>query len=237
MGNYMTNYTSLKYVYTKDAEPTDLLTNPFGKIAELTLYVPQGSRAKYENCLGWQDFGTILEWDGGNPGGTTEQKQQCATPKISYANNKVVATSTTSGATYTITVTPRDQYSNNKTTSGEVEISATYDITAYAEAEGYNRSETATAVLYFTDAQLEDTTPPSTKVETATAKRALLISASEGRVSVKGLEAGEKLAVYSLSGMIIDSKTAAGYETLLNAGGEDVVILKVGKESIKLFVR
>ncbi len=237
MGNDMTSKTSLKYIYTKDAEPTTLSDNPFGNIAEMTLYVPQGSKTKYENCYCWQYFGTILEWDGVNPGGMTEQKQQCATPKLSYVNNKVVATSATPGATYTITVTPRDKYSNSKTTSGEVEISATYDITAYAEAEGYNRSETATAVLYFTNAQLEDTTPPSTKVETATAKRALLIRASEGRVSVKGLEAGEKLAVYSLKGMTIDSQTAAGYETLLNAGGEDVVILKVGKESIKLSVR
>ncbi len=68
--------------------------------------------------------------------------------------------------------------------------------------------------------------------------RAVVISTSGNGVSVSGLDDGESVALYDLSGILLSSATASGGRATLSAGGASgVVIVKLGERAIKTTLR
>ncbi len=68
--------------------------------------------------------------------------------------------------------------------------------------------------------------------------RAVVVSTSGSSVSVSGLDDGESVALYDLSGMLLSSATASGGRATLSAGGASgVVIVKLGERAIKTTLR
>ena len=103
-----------------------------------TLRVPDQSVAAYSSAYPWKNFGKI---EGVNGGGTVEK---CATPVITFANGQITAMSATQGAVCHI------DYKTNGTGStfnNSLSVAASITVTAYATADGYAQSETATATF------------------------------------------------------------------------------------------
>lgn len=115
--------------------------------------------------------------------------------------------------------------------SGDVTIQAAYNITAYATAEEYQPSDKATATLYWVDGRIDDPTGISS---TTSAKRGIVVSSQNGNVTLSGLDDGERVSFYSVSGSSLGTvKASHGIATGSFPQGQ-VIIVKVGKDSLKV---
>ena len=106
-----------------------------------TLRVPTKSVAAYSATEPWNKFGKIEGIDGGGSLG------KCAKPTIAFVDGKLTAVSETEGAVCHI------DYSITSSGSGTNSFTPTLQlkVTAYATAEGYEQSETATSTFDLTN--------------------------------------------------------------------------------------
>ncbi len=247
--------TGLASIYSLNPEPPTCGSSYYGVFYDVptstcVLYVPEGSTKAYSSATGWKDFFNIEERDfseedadpgeedgnddedGGDNDEGNPAPQQCDTPTIVYEDMQLVFYSSTVDAQYRYTIAAQDDASEAQSADGTVSLAAAYDISVYAYADGYADSETATATLYFVDAVADgDGTTTAISVPQT---RAVVVSTSGSSVSVSGLDDGESVALYDLSGMLLSSATASGGRATLSAGGASgVVIVKLGEQAIK----
>ena len=119
--------------------------------------------------------------------------------------------------------------------NGDINLTATYKITAYAGADGYGYSETATATLCYIDGTFK-----TDGIETPqAAKRAVVISSHDGILTISGIEPGEEVSLYSISGSKISSVKASSSSVSLDGKSlrSNVGIVKIGNESIKVLLK
>lgn len=207
--------------------------NVFSGCPVTNLTVPTGARTLYEAQSPWNVFTTITEKDVATD---TTAVTLCAAPSITYADGKLKFESTTTGAVCHYTITMPDAAEDVTATSGEATLEASYHVFAYATAAGYRKSETTTATLYWLTANLDD----KTAINAQSAKlRGVLASGSNGTVSVSGLDEGETVAVYSLSGTLLGNATATTDSTAsLSIGTQDKMVLaRIGSETIKVVMK
>ena len=162
------------------------------------------------------------------------EKSQCDKPVISYADGKLKIESSTSGSICFYSISDADVV-NNAPVSGDINLTATYNITAYATADGYDKSETATATLCYIDGTFN-----SDGIETPqAAKRAVVISSRNSILTISGVELGEVVSLYSISGSKISSVKASSSSVSLEGKNlqSNVGIIKIGNESIKIQVK
>ena len=194
--------------------------------SEAKLYIPKGTMAMYKAKEPWSNFKYIIEEND-----VTEDAEKCQTPTIGYSNKELTFTSPTEGANYHYTITDDDIKTEAYSEDGIISLSATYKISVYASAYGYKNSDRATATLYFINAGLENTTGVLEIEE----QRGVLISTAGNNISISGLDDNEKVYLYNLQGMSLAEGTACAGTVNLNAGNErDVVIVKIGEQSIKV---
>lgn len=205
----------------------DVYHKTFNNIfSEAKLYIPKGTTAMYKAKEPWNNFKYIIEEND-----VTEDAEKCQTPTIGYSNKELTFTSQTEGANYHYTITDDDVKTEAYSEDGVVSLSATYKISVYASAYGYKNSDRATATLYFINAGLESTTDVLQIEE----QRGVLISTEGNNISISGLNDNEKVYLYNLQGMSLAEGTACAGTVNLNAGNErDVVIVKIGEQSIKV---
>ena len=205
----------------------DVYHKTFNNIfSEAKLYIPKGTMAMYKAKEPWNNFKYIIEEND-----ITEDAEKCQTPTIGYSNKELTFTSQTEGANYHYTITDDDIKTEAYSEDGIISLSATYKISVYASAYGYKNSDRATATLYFINAGLENTTGVLEIEE----QRGVLISTAGNNISISGLDDNEKVYLYNLQGMSLAEGTACAGTVNLNAGNErGVVIVKIGKQSIKV---
>lgn len=205
----------------------DVSSHTFDNIfSEAKLYIPKGTTAMYKAKEPWNNFKYIIEEND-----ITEDAEKCQTPTIGYSNKELTFTSQTEGAKYHYTITDDDIKTEAYSEDGIISLSATYKISVYASADGYKNSDRATATLYFINAGLENTTG----VLQIEKQRGVLILTEGNNISISGLDDNEKVYLYNLQGMSLAEGTACAGTVNLNAGNEQgVVIIKIGKQSIKV---
>jgi len=192
--------------------------------SEAKLYVPTGATAIYQAKKPWSNFKYIVEE------GSTPATKQCTTPTISYSDKKLSFTSTTTGAQYHYTIIDDDIKTDAYSENGTVSLTATYDISVYASANDYTNSEKAMAKLYFINAGLENITGISTAKQ-----RGILIQSDNDFLTVSGLNDNESVSLYNVSGVQLDNvKATSGTATFNVNKTDEVVIVKIGNESIKV---
>ena len=191
-------------------------------------YVPKEYLEDYIAAIG-KTFPYISAWDG------SEEKpaERCEAPTITYAAGKLRFKSSTAGADYHYTITDSDMATDAYSQDGSVTLVAAYKISAYATAEGYQSSETATATLYWINANLEN--DPSTNIN-QTKTRGIVASSEGGIVTLAGLDNGEMVSFYSLDGRLVATSKAEN-GTVSCSVNNTMVIAKVGNQSIKLIVK
>ena len=223
IGNYaFKNCSSLTSITSKAVTPPSIKNSDtfYGVNKSIPVYVPAGSVDAYKAAEGWSDFSNII--------GT----EKCATPIISYENGKVKLTCDTEGA---VVKTKLDIENDMAYESLEFDLIPTYTLTAYATKEQYDDSEVATLTLCWIPCDGQHMTTEITSIPS----KPVLIQSQGGTITLSGLADDIEVAAYDLAGELLDATTATGdtatLTTNLNQG--DVVILKIGNNSIKIVVK
>ena len=193
------------------------------------LYVPKQSLEAYKQDEHWGKFKYIYALDD-NGGGTDTEK--CEKPEISYANGALDFKSSTPGAKYHYTISDEDIKTDALDEDGHVELVATYNISAYTTADGYLPSDNTTATLMWLEANTDN---PSTNINT-TAKRGIVVKSEGGIVTISGLDEGERIEFMSVDGKVLGYATSVG-GTASFSTSEQIVIVKIGSQSVKLAVK
>lgn len=221
--SYCNNLMKVTCVWDNlDALQTD--NNIFNGIySQAMLYVPNGTSEMYKAKEPWSGFTTIKE-----NGGTAKPTEKCATPTIEYKDKQLVFNCSTEGAQYHYVITDDDMTIGSFTEVGTVGLSAAYNIRVYASAADHSNSDYAEAKLCFVDATLSD------GIE-AVESRGIVVANQGSNVSVSGLNDGEVVSLYSLSGVMLSTARAnAGIANLSTVGENGFVILKIGQQSLKI---
>ena len=204
--------------------------NPFeGSYPEyMTLHVPAEAINSYKTTAPWSSFGTIVALNGG-----TITTPQCANPTISYNNGTLSFDCTTANAEFVSEIISNDA---DKYYTNSINLSATYNISVYAIATGYDNSDTVNATLCWIecDCSANDNT---TNVINIPAK-AVLITSSNGTLSINCSLNGESVEIYTTSGTLIGTTSIvngnATIQTSLTKGS--IAIVKIGNKSVKVIL-
>ena len=199
-------------------------------IAYATLHVPDASVNTYKASAPWSGFGTIV----GIEGGDIAETPKCAMPTISYHDGMLTFNCETEGVSYVSDIKDADIKQHY---SSEIDLTATYEISVYATATGYENSDVTTATLCWLDATPR--TEGTTNDVAAVRGNAILIQGSDRALHISGVEAGEYISVYSITGAIVGGAKSDGNAVSIpcNLGTGDVAIIKIGRNAIKTIVR
>lgn len=213
------------YCYTTTPPNVESYAFQNSYIEYATLHVPANSVEAYKSAAEWKDFGAIV---------AIAEEGQCAKPVIHYDNGKLTFSSSTNGASFHYTIKDEDE-TEGKITSSMVNLHATLNISVNAEANGYTRSETTTATLCWLDGSFSTDGIETVRVE----KRPVLVSCNGGELHISGVNPGENIAVYSVSGRQVGATVAKSNEVTLNTQSLDgnIAIIKVGQESVKVTLK
>ena len=185
-------------------------------IDKAKLMVPKASVSSYNSAAVWKSFGTILSVDG-----------ECEKPSISYVSGKLKFGCQTPGAEYHCTIKAADDCTD-ALVKDEMSLAARYDISCYATADGYTRSKTATAKLYWISANIE-----TDGIAPATQMRGVVVSTEGGIVTLSGLKENERVTFYNVSGIKLGETRALNGQASISAS-DDIIIARIGSQSIKV---
>ena len=192
--------------------------------------VPTEYLQDYKDALR-SSYEYIYAWNPDGSGDDTKPVTQCATPSVSYESGELKFASETAGAEYYYTITDADMASDAYSKEGKVTLSAAYNISVYATADGYTASDKVEATLYWINANLDN----GTNINLAKT-RGIVASAHDGIVSISGLDNGEVVKFFAADGKYLGSTVAANGAASY-AVSENLVIAKVGKDSIKIAMK
>ena len=185
------------------------------------LRVPKASVSSYKSAAEWKYFGTIVSVDGG------VVAVECEKPSISYVSGKLKFGCQTPGAEYHCTIKAADDRTD-ALAKDEVSLAARYDISCFATADGYTRSKTATAKLYWISANIE-----TDGIAPATQMRDVVVSTEGGIVTLSGLKENERVTFYNVSGIKLgETRTMNGQASI--SASDDIIIARIGSQSIKV---
>lgn len=195
-----------------------------------SLYVPNGSKSKYQTTNGWKDFKYIEE---DTNSGEEPIVQKCNKPTISYSEGKLTFNSTTEGAVCYSTISDTDiaSYSGN-----EIQLCVTYVIKVYATKEGYENSEITTATLCWIDVE------PKTEGLNSVAQvraNAVMIKTNGGEITIEGADENTSITVYTLDGVQVGSATCRNGVAFINTNlkYDSIAIVKIGNKSVKVQIK
>lgn len=229
LGESCFSYCSgLETVYFKGKVPE--YTSRSGIPTATIIKVPTEYLQDYKDVLG-SSYKYIYAWNPDGSGDDTKPVTQCATPSVSYESGELKFASETAGAEYHYTITDADMASDAYSKEGKVTLSAAYNVSVYATADGYTASDKAEATLYWINANLDN----GTNINLAKT-RGIVASAHDGVVSISGLDNGEVVKFFAADGKYLGSTVAANGAASY-AVSENLVIAKVGKDSIKIAMK
>nr|MBW0049709.1 leucine-rich repeat domain-containing protein [Segatella copri] len=220
--------SGLETVYFKGKVPKQ--TSQSSIPTTTIIKVPTEYLQDYKDALG-SSYEYIYAWNPDGSGDDTKPVTQCATPSVSYESGELKFASETAGAEYYYTITDADMASDAYSKEGKVTLSAAYNISVYATADGYTASDKVEATLYWINANLDN----GTNINLAKT-RGIVASAHDGIVSISGLDNGEVVKFFAADGKYLGSTVAANGAASY-AVSENLVIAKVGKDSIKIAMK
>jgi hypothetical protein len=192
-----------------------------------TLHVPASAISSYKSSSPWSTFKSFIAISDG-------EEKKCATPNISYVNDKLTFYCKTEGVEYAYEIKNEDV---KKGFSGKVELTKTYNITVYATRDGYIDSDVATATLCWIDAEPG---PGDITTQVAEVRATPVLITSEGGVlTLKGVPLGAKVSVYDLSGAQVGSAISQNSLAMVNTNMQSgtVAIVKIGEKSVKIMIK
>lgn len=204
-------------------DPFTISNDVFGVSEDAVLYVPKGTKSKYESTTGWNKFNSIVEIT-----------QKCKTPTIIYTNGQLKFECETEEVDFKTSITDVDI---RDYTASVIDLSATYNIRVYATKTGYDNSDVASATLCWIDAD-----PKTEGIENGVAQvraNAVLIQSSNGILNIDGIKNGTDIAVYTSTGMMVSSVKASGTSTSIATSlrSGEIAIVKIGDKAVKVVIK
>lgn len=219
------NCNNLDTLYFKGAMPIGIVDAEIPTTCRIM--VPNEHLDTYKEELS-SDYRYLEAW---NPDDSDEYAtEQCATPSVTYEAGKLRFSCATSEVKYHYTITDDDIVTKAANKEGEVSLTAAYNISVYASAKGYRLSDTANATLYWLGNEADATNINHVEI------RGIMASADRGIVTVYGLKTGETAKFFTVDGQLIGTSVAVDGVASC-AVSESLVIIKVGKYSLKLMVQ
>ena len=196
----------------------------------MTLHVPAEAINKYKTTAPWSSFGTIVALEGG--GGSDDDIKKCATPSVAYSNGNLTFSCDTEGAEFITEIKSNDI---GKFFSNSIELSATYNISFYATAQGYENSETVNATLCWVDNNNGNNNNNVIDVQATP----ILVTSTNGTVTVSSSLDGEVVSVYTLSGTLVGTNTIENGVATITTGltKGTAVVINIRESSIKVVVQ
>ena len=216
--------TNLESINSLIEEPFEISANVFYSLySKATLYVPEGTKEKYQNKEAWKRFTNIVEIS-----------KHCAKPTISYKNGKLYFESETEGANFITSISDSDIKQH---IGKNIELTVAYTISVVATASGYKNSEAAMATLCWIDA--EPQSEGITQDVAIVSASAVLIQSNNGILNIMGVPNDTIINVFDLSGKTVGSAKATMGTTYINTtlcSGE-VGIVNIGDKSVKILIK
>ena len=203
--------------------PFTVSDDTFGVGEDAVLYVPKGTKSKYESTDGWNKFKNIVEIT-----------QKCETPTIIYTNGQLKFECETEGVEFKTTITDADI---RNYTANTIDLTATYNISVYTTRTGYDNSDVVSATLCWIDSN--PTSEGITEGLFEVKARSILVQTDEGVVSISGANEGEQVTVYDINGIyqgtaVVRNNTAR-VPTFLSS--KSVAIIKIGHHTVKVMMK
>lgn len=194
-----------------------------------TLHVPDVSIKQYRDHEVWGKFGTIV----GLSSSEVETKK-CETPTITYVDGELQFGCATEGVEFVSEITDNDI---KKHYDSKVKLGVTYNISVYATLAGYDDSDLATATLCWIETESTNEDLPDGVTELKAYP--VLIQSNDGQITVQGVADKAKVEVYTLSGVEAGNGIATnGTATIsTNMDSGEIVVVKIGKKSVKVVVK
>lgn len=224
IGQFAFSGTNLANINSLIVEPFAIDASVFNSLySRATLYVPDGTKAKYLNVEAWKRFATIIE-----------VSKQCEKPAVTYENGKLKYECATDGANFITSISDTDIKNH---LGSVVDLSVTYTVNVIATATGYKNSEPATATLCWINAE-----PKTEGIENGIAQvraSAVLIQSHDGTINIAGVTDGTDIAIYSSAGIMVGSAKASSSSTSVSTGlrNGDIAIIKIGDKSVKVVMK
>ena len=224
IGQFAFSGTNLANISSMIEEPFEIDASVFQSLySRATLYVPDGTKAKYQSIEAWKRFANIIE-----------VTKQCEKPTITYENGQLKYECATDGANFITSISDTDIMSH---LGSIVDLTVTYTVNVVATATGYKNSEPATATLCWIDSN-----PKTEGIENGIAQvraNAVLIQSHDGTLNIEGVADGTDIAVYSSAGMMVGSTKASCSSTSVLTGlrNGEIAIVKIGDKSVKVIMK
>lgn len=199
-------------------------------INQTWLYVPEGSYEAYRIADVWKEFGVIKTIGSDEPQGPKDP-EPCVSPTISYISGNLSFESSTPGAEFHYTINDADVATDKYNTDGQVSLKGKLDISVYATADGYKASDKATATLYWLNAEGGETDNINL-VKT----RGVMVT-TENDITISGLNDGEKVTFYSVSGVNLGNAKAVQGLLHFEKPNESIVIAKIKGNDLKIIIK
>lgn len=235
IGYYSFECSSFSEIWLSATTPPSITSSSFNIVKDAKdfrdsciLFVPRGSYNSYWLAGGWGDFIHITEFDG------ADAISQCSKPQITLENGKLHFTSDTNGARFFYSIYDEDIVTN-KESSGIVSLSASYIISVYAVSDGFTRSQPSYATLFWLDGIIEN----ANKVKNVRSLgRAILLTSSNGTITLSGLNEDEEVALYSLNGQLLNkAKSHDNRVSFFMNTNERILICKINDKCFKFVLK
>lgn len=184
----------------------------------------------------WKDFENILP-------------MRCSTPTVTCnKGNLYFATDTnlnyasvSEHYTYSISVSDVSDGDLDDADAADFgDFSLTYDVSVKAEAEGVESSNEVHATLCWIDHNISvvkaEDYDVSTGIDAPRPQRPVVVQSNGGEVRVSGLDDGERVSFYDLSGHLLGSAAASGDCATIRLLPGQTIVARVGNSSFKLRV-
>ena len=213
----------LRTVTSLIKDPFAINNDVFGVSEDAVLYVPKGTKSRYESTAGWNMFNSIVEIT-----------QKCETPTISYSNGQLKFDCETDGVEFKTNITDIDI---RGFATSVIDLSATYNIRVYATKTGYDDSDIASAILCWIDAE-----PKTEGIENGVEQvraNAILIQSNNGMLNISGADDGTSINIYTTSGVMVGSAKSSGSSTTIATGikNGEIAIVRIGDKSVKVVMK
>lgn len=197
-----------------------------------------GSEDEWELISGIDKIPSKVRIHFGESGSGKEEESKCKKPTIELVDGRLVVSTATESATCKVNISSDDIKSLAFNEASSIRLSGIYNITAYAYKYGLQDSDVSTAMVIWTTSALSQDSPTAARTISVDSTP-LLITQSEGVLTVSGLQDGDIISGYSTDGKCVATSKAIGNAALLNLSelqGKIAVLNVVGK-SAKVMVK
>ena len=221
----------LKTVYCYALEPPTMEFSLSEDILNSTLYVPKGCSDKYWRADGWSDFGNIVELDyvkyamkvDVSTGGSVKYGNSIIRkdfPDIDYIGTE--SFDITGGETVNLAISPDAGYVLDRVLLNEADVTSSVSDNTLVINSIDEVKNVKVSFRLSTDID---------GISAVNGENDVKVFGDQGDVVITGVNAGERIDIYSINGVRVATVYAADGETRVSSLGHGIYVVNVGNDA------